>query len=55
MRQVDSKGYGEKGKGFGKTGKGVVCYKCGKTGHIASECWSRPNDKGKERKERFEM
>ncbi|CAE7208752.1 unnamed protein product [Symbiodinium microadriaticum] len=49
-RQVENKGYGGKGKGDGK-GKGVTCYDCGKTGHIASECWSRPNDsKGKGKK-----
>ena len=43
-------GYGGKGKGDGKD-KGVTCYNCGKTGHISSECWSRPNDsKGKGKK-----
>ena len=29
----------------------MTCYNCGKTGHISSECWSRPNDsKGKGKK-----
>ena len=44
VRQVEGKGY-ESGKG--KSGQGVVCYNCGKTGHIASECWSAPSGKGK--------
>eukprot|EP00439_Symbiodinium_sp_Y106_P064923 s4869_g10.t1 len=44
IRQVEGKGY-ESGKGKG--GQGVVCYNCGKTGHIASECWSAPSGKGK--------
>ena len=44
VRQVEGKGY-ESGKGKG--GQGVVCYNCGKTGHIASECWSAPSGKGK--------
>ena len=30
-----------------KGGQGVVCYNCGKTGHVASECWSAPSGKGK--------
>ena len=44
VRQVEGKGY-ESGKG--KSGQGVVCHNCGKTGHIASECWSAPSGKGK--------
>ena len=44
VRQVEGKGY-ESGKGKG--GQGVVCYNCGKTGHVASECWSAPSGKGK--------
>ena len=36
VRQVEGKGHGD---GTGKGGQGVVCYNCGKTGHIASECW----------------
>ena len=49
-RQVVNKGYGGKCKGDVK-GKGVVCYNCGKTGHIASEYWSAPADnKGKGKK-----
>ena len=46
IRQVEGKGYGD---GSGKGGQGVVCYSCGKTGHIASEYWSAPNNKGKEK------
>ena len=30
-----------------KNGQGVVCYNCGKTGHVAFECWSAPSGKGK--------
>ena len=41
VRQVEGQGYGD---GSGKGGQGVVC---GKTGHIASECWSAPSNKGK--------
>ena len=44
VRQVEGKGY-ESGKGKG--GQGIVCYNCGKTGHISSECWSAPSGKGK--------
>ena len=44
-RQVGEKGYGGKGKSSGK-GKGPVCFNCGKTGHIAAECYSNPG-KGK--------
>ena len=45
VRQVGGKGYGN-GISSGTSGQGVVCYNCGKTGHIASECWSKPSGSG---------
>ena len=35
-----------KGKVKGK-GKGTICYQCGKTGHIAANCWQKGKGKGK--------
>ena len=51
---------GKKGKGDGKNGKkggtgqnqsqnpntnlGVVCWLCGKKGHLSTECWSNPKN-----------
>ena len=53
------KANGEKGKRKGKTdskGKGheVEWYKCGKKGHYAKDCWSKPKqvaELGKDEKE----
>jgi len=49
-----AKGKGGKGKGQGKgqgkaKGKGakkIVCWTCGKDGHVSSDCWSKEKDDG---------
>ena len=37
---------GGKGAGKGKSAKkpGVVCYGCGKVGHLKADCWSKPKE-----------
>ena len=33
--------------GKGKGGEAITCYKCGKSGHVAAQCWSNYSNKGK--------
>ena len=39
-------GFKSSGKGGYQGGKGTQCFKCGKFGHIQSQCWSKGKGKG---------
>ena len=45
--QKPGKGGGKAEKGKGKGEETRECHKCGKKGHIARDCWSKPQNKGK--------
>jgi len=40
------KGAKAKSGGKGKSKPGVVCYQCGKPGHMKADCWSKPAESG---------